>query len=409
MEAHQLAVKLGLQRESSEALNHLGIAMYMMQRYDDGEDFLNQAIAEAREAGYNRVVINAYSNLGAIYSVRSQFSEALTVMYHALTWIEEHPEEGVDAWPMLNNIACTNQNIGDSENSLAYHRRALALAREHEDDSQIGTTLTNLGMMHRGRGQIDTALRMFKETLALARTAQADRRIARAHSEMGETLVVAGRPTEAVPHLLEAERLNRKLENQRGLVVVWASLAHTYTRLKRYDEAKELHELAARLSARVGLTKNTYLNWRDLAILLEQEGELEQAALLMHKALCVIEEGETGKSAAYTGELNAHYLNELQRLRTVHLERVNAELEAATELLQRRQRELADTASRAREMRKVIRVCPSCRKVREDEGYWSRIEVYISQHSSTEFSHSLCPKCLKELYPDLDLDSEEEK
>ena len=139
LEAHHLAVELGLQRKSAEALNHLGIAMYMLQQYDDGEDYLNQAIAEAREAKYNRVVINAYSNLGAIYSVRGQYSEALTVMYHALTWIEEHPEEGVDPWPMLNNIACTNNHIGDQDNSLAYHRRALTLAREHADDAQIGT------------------------------------------------------------------------------------------------------------------------------------------------------------------------------------------------------------------------------------------------------------------------------
>ena len=44
------------------------------------------------------------------------------------------------------------------------------------------------------------------------------------------------------------------------------------------------------------------------------------------------------------------------------------------------------------------------KKVRDDKGYWRQIEAYIREHSEVEFSHSLCPECLKKLYPDENLD-----
>ena len=42
-----------------------------------------------------------------------------------------------------------------------------------------------------------------------------------------------------------------------------------------------------------------------------------------------------------------------------------------------------------------------CKKVRDDEGYWQEVEVYVSHHSEADFSHGICPDCYKELYPEL--------
>ena len=46
-------------------------------------------------------------------------------------------------------------------------------------------------------------------------------------------------------------------------------------------------------------------------------------------------------------------------------------------------------------------ICSSCKKIRDDEGYWNQIESYIRDHSEAEFSHSICPECVKKLYPNL--------
>jgi ligand-binding sensor domain-containing protein len=48
----------------------------------------------------------------------------------------------------------------------------------------------------------------------------------------------------------------------------------------------------------------------------------------------------------------------------------------------------------------LLPICASCKKVRDDGGYWNQIESYIARHSQAEFSHSICPECLAALYPE---------
>ncbi|MFA6465192.1 MAG: hypothetical protein WCT30_05505 [Desulfurivibrionaceae bacterium] len=45
-------------------------------------------------------------------------------------------------------------------------------------------------------------------------------------------------------------------------------------------------------------------------------------------------------------------------------------------------------------------ICASCKKIRDDTGYWRQIEEYISKHSTALFSHGICPDCTKKLYPE---------
>ena len=49
----------------------------------------------------------------------------------------------------------------------------------------------------------------------------------------------------------------------------------------------------------------------------------------------------------------------------------------------------------------LLPICSSCKKIRDDKGYWTQIEQYISTHSNTRFSHGLCPECMAKLYPDI--------
>ena len=52
-------------------------------------------------------------------------------------------------------------------------------------------------------------------------------------------------------------------------------------------------------------------------------------------------------------------------------------------------------------LRGILPICSHCKKIRNDEGVWNRLESYITEHSEAEFTHSVCPNCIKELYPDL--------
>ncbi len=52
---------------------------------------------------------------------------------------------------------------------------------------------------------------------------------------------------------------------------------------------------------------------------------------------------------------------------------------------------------------RLLPICASCKKIRDDKGYWNQIESYIKEHSEADFSHSICPECSKKLYAEFDL------
>jgi membrane protein CcdC involved in cytochrome C biogenesis len=49
----------------------------------------------------------------------------------------------------------------------------------------------------------------------------------------------------------------------------------------------------------------------------------------------------------------------------------------------------------------MIPICASCKKIRDDKGYWRAVEHYIEEHTTAEFTHGICPDCAAKLYPDL--------
>jgi hypothetical protein len=66
------------------------------------------------------------------------------------------------------------------------------------------------------------------------------------------------------------------------------------------------------------------------------------------------------------------------------------------------QEERAKALSKLKKLSGLLPICASCKKIRNDQGYWDQIESYIRDHSEVEFSHGICPSCAKILYPDMD-------
>lgn len=49
----------------------------------------------------------------------------------------------------------------------------------------------------------------------------------------------------------------------------------------------------------------------------------------------------------------------------------------------------------------LLPICASCKKIRDDKGYWSQVEIYIAQRSGAQFTHGICPDCAQRLYPSI--------
>lgn len=54
----------------------------------------------------------------------------------------------------------------------------------------------------------------------------------------------------------------------------------------------------------------------------------------------------------------------------------------------------------------MLPICSSCKNIRDDQGYWEEVELYVKKHSTAEFTHGICPACCKKLYGDINLEEE---
>jgi PAS domain S-box-containing protein len=75
------------------------------------------------------------------------------------------------------------------------------------------------------------------------------------------------------------------------------------------------------------------------------------------------------------------------------------ELNDITELIQSKEI-IEHLKNEINTLRGIIPICSSCKKIRDDKGYWQQVEVYLHDRSEAIFSHSICPECLEKLYPD---------
>ncbi len=97
----------------------------------------------------------------------------------------------------------------------------------------------------------------------------------------------------------------------------------------------------------------------------------------------------------------------LVRLRIASLAQSRADLasqvKAQTEELRARNEELSTALTQVRQLSGLLPICSNCKMIRDDGGSWNPLESYISQHSEADFTHSVCPSCIKALYPDYKL------
>lgn len=72
------------------------------------------------------------------------------------------------------------------------------------------------------------------------------------------------------------------------------------------------------------------------------------------------------------------------------------------EQLEDRNHQLQQALNEVKTLKGLLPICASCKKIRDDTGYWKQIESYIKDHSEAEFTHGICPECADVVYKELD-------
>lgn len=147
------------------------------------------------------------------------------------------------------------------------------------------------------------------------------------------------------------------------------------------------------VAGKSGMEINTWYNPEDRELIMEtlrQEGGLREKELLFrHKSGQVL----CGLVWSDVLTINAEPFVLSSIIDITGRKQQQFEREALIEQLQQA---LADV----RTLSGLLPICSSCKKIRDDKGYWNSLEAYIQKHSPAKLSHSICPECTKKLYPE---------
>ncbi len=87
-------------------------------------------------------------------------------------------------------------------------------------------------------------------------------------------------------------------------------------------------------------------------------------------------------------------------LASQYLDRLEATVQERTRDLRETNQRLKESLANIKTLSGLLPICAGCKKIRDDRGYWNQIEIYLRNHSQAEFTHSLCPHCIRKFYPD---------
>jgi hypothetical protein len=121
-----------------------------------------------------------------------------------------------------------------------------------------------------------------------------------------------------------------------------------------------------------------------------------------------VENSVNSSGSAYTLFESNITLQEKVAHRTEELQKANRDLQIEIQNREKVEKEkekliveLQQALDEVKVLSGMLPICSFCKNIRNDEGYWQEIETYIQDHSSAEFSHSICQDCLKKYYPDI--------
>lgn len=422
----------------AEALHNEAVAYLLLGAIDLATEKALASAARYASAGDARGEAQGYNTAGLAAQEAGELATALEHHARALV-IRERAGDKVGIAFSFNNLGNIQRNLGNYTRALEYHDEALKLKRELGDRSSEAFSHQNQGLVYQAMGDWASALRAFERALALREALKDDR-------GAGQTLNVIGQvqmetdPRAALATYDRSLEARRRAGDARGEASTLVSIGNAYRRIgdlqqsravltrahamARTDESPLLHAnvLRALTDTEKAAGNHTaalawfeqYVDVRD-RLFNQQNAERSDKLQTAHeierreRQIALLEkDGELAAAAISRGTLIRGGLVGLLVLAAIILQMLYARYRTAQRTaakLQEQAAELSAALGRVDTLRGLLPICSHCKKIRDDQGYWTRVEAFVMAHSAAQFTHGICPPCASTHYPELYMSS----
>ncbi len=440
--ALEIVEPLDEEEERIRVLISLGYALQYGTRYGDAIVRYKNALAAAEAQGNGRLI--AESQIGVAHCLMrfGVYDEALEYMLPAHEYAEEH-EDYKKRVGLLNNVGTVYLELGSYDKARHYYERAVKIAELDEDVVGQGFGFVHLGILERKRLNPEGALEFYRQGLAILEQIPRTRLRAAVENNIGNVLGDdLKRPEEAVASFRRAIAHYRQSGDEWGATSSSVNLAAPLIALGRTEEAlsvltstladaerleikpliMDAHEMLTRLHDARGEPAKAYASYRAFVALRDEmhgtETDERVARLeYLHETARREREIESLKHSREVGKLHLTVVVILsvflvafvvmltvlllgKRRHVRQLEERGRHIELQNATLNTLNTELQGALGAVKTLGGLLPICSHCKKVRNDEGYWTEVEDYIKTHSEAECSHGICPNCIELYYPE---------
>lgn len=417
--AQQAARAAGDLRGEAEAYNYIAYAHRNQSLLDLARSDAQASVRLFVQAGDRWGEAQGYNTLGLIEADAGRFVDALQNHLKALAIREKDVDkEGLSY--TFNNLGNIYRNMGDYQKALEYHQRGLELKVALGNKSSEAYSHHNIGLVYFVMEDYANAIAAYRRGLVIREQLKDPRSIGVSLNAIGQVEAITN-PAAALITYERALRLRRETGDQRGEMATEINLADVYKRIGRLPEAAAALNRATAIGERLDapLMKSNAL--KGLAEVSALRGDY--AAAYQHQI-----EHQAARDKIFNQETSErfHHLEvaqeEERRQQQIQLlERENAlvrttrtavaviavlifatlaslyarfRLKNQSEArLRAKADELSAALDRVQTLKGMLPICAWCKKIREDNGYWTRVESFVSSHSAAEFTHCICPAC----------------
>ncbi len=338
------------------------IYLFKSARYDGALARFLESFRISEKLDQVEDCVKALSAAGYVQREMKNYKEALDYFHRAV----EKGEEGEDRSCIvsaLNEIGNIHMMKGDHGRSEKYRRRALDLARQTGSSYMIGFITHDLGCMYLEQGKHEEALKCFEDSL-----------------EAGQ--------------------------DGREKSIIYHNIASVHRELGYPDLADEYVSRSMAIAGDAGYDPGTEQSLTLISNLAYDRGDYLKACDSLRRAVELKEKIFDQERMRQIAELQAQYevekkeaAAEIYRLRNIELAKANTRIEKQKEELEKALEKLKKAMDEVKILGGLIPICAECKRIRDDKGFWQRVEVYIRDRSDAEFTHGICPECVEKLYP----------
>ena len=413
-------------RGEAEALNYIAYGYRNQSLLDLARQSAQESVRLYVEAADGWGEAQGYNTIGLVEADAGRFPEALEAHLKALAIRERESDKEGLAYS-YNNLGNTYRNMGQYPRALDYHQRGLALKIELGMKSSEAYSHHNIGLVHFAMGQYPEAIAAYRRALAIRGELDDPRGIAVCLNAIGQVEARTD-PAAALRTFERALTLRQETGDQRGEMATELNVGDVYRRTENLPRAMAAYNRALALGDRI---EAPLMRSRALGAI----AEIEAARGDFESAYTHIVEHQETRERMFSQENTARFQRlqlaheterqqrqlqlmeregalreaELARVRTVRtalgviavlvlvslaLLYARFRLKQQSEARFRAQAEtLAEALDRVQTLKGLLPICAWCKKIRDDNGYWTQVEAYVSDHSAAEFTHSICPSC----------------